>query len=182
MKMTCIYTSPRKHGNSARVAGLLCSIAKADHISVSEYSLHDGSYMGCVSCNACKQTAEICVIQDDLARVLEVLPQTDLLVLALPVYCAGFNSSFMAFVERSTSFFKYEDSDSPEDVRLPRGKRLIVIQTQASSVLEENFFFAEYFTHLGFESQRFYCIDDSRIACQWSDVEKDVQGIWKEMA
>lgn len=175
MKVSCIYTSPRKFGNSSRIADYLCNIARKENCEVKKWFLHDENFSGCLSCNACKQGAEICVIQDCIRQALVSLVNADILIIAVPIYYSGFNSAFMAFIERSTSFFKYDDSIEEEDIRLPRGKTAVILQTQDNPVKDESFFFKEYFEHLGFAEQYFYCYNDAEVTCLWEKIQGDIE-------
>ena len=100
---------------------------------------------------------------------------TDILIVAVPIYYSGFNSAFMAFIERSTSFFKYDDSIEEENIRLPKGKKMVILQTQDNIIKDKIFFFKEYFESLGFIEQYFYCYSSTEVACSWEKIKGDIE-------
>jgi multimeric flavodoxin WrbA len=78
------------------------------------------------------------VLKDDLANVLESLKESDVIVMALPVYCSDVPGQFKCFIDRTYSYMKpnYLSDNSPS--RLPLGKKLVFILTQGAPL--ENLF------------------------------------------
>ena len=71
------------------------------------------NFKGCQGCGACKAEKEKCVVQDDLTQVLEAVRETDVLVLASPVYFADVTAQMKAFVDRTYSFLKPDFETNP---------------------------------------------------------------------
>ena len=130
MKVTCLLGSPRPEGNSAAIANRFCETAKARGAEVVVYPLNKLDYRGCQGCMACKKKLDRCVLEDDLAEVLDAVRETDVLVLATPVYYMEVSSQLKAFIDRTYSFVGPDYMTNPEASRLSKGKVLVFIQTQ----------------------------------------------------
>jgi multimeric flavodoxin WrbA len=87
---------------------------------------------------ACKTTSEKCVLNDDLAGVLESLKQADVILLALPVYCSDVPGQVKCFIDRTYSYMKPSYLSDSNPSRVPPGKKLVFIVTQGAPV--ENLF------------------------------------------
>jgi multimeric flavodoxin WrbA len=130
MKITSVLGSPRTKGNSATLAREFCDAAGQNKAEVREFVLNKLNFKGCQGCMACKAEKEKCVVQDDLTEVLEAVRETDILVLASPVYYADVTAQMKAFVDRTFSFLKPDFETNPDPSRLEKGKTLVFIQTQ----------------------------------------------------
>ncbi|WP_432821069.1 flavodoxin family protein [Trichloromonas sp.] len=130
MNIVCLFGSPRKQGNSATVARHFLQRAEQHGASVRSYYLNDLNYRGCQACDACKTSHERCVLQDDLAPVLEAVFEADLLVMASPVYYTDVSAQLKGFIDRSYSYLLpgYIAMEHPS--RLPVRKPLVFILTQ----------------------------------------------------
>jgi len=85
---------------------------------------------------SCKTTSDKCVLEDDLAGVLESLKEADIVVMAMPVYCSDVPGQVKCFLDRTFSYMKpdYRSEGSPS--RVPPGKKLVFIITQGAPVEE----------------------------------------------
>ena len=54
---------------------------------------------GCLDCNYCRKNG-VCVYDDDVNKVRKLMDDCDGLILGSPVYYAGINGSFKAFLDR----------------------------------------------------------------------------------
>ena len=138
MKISCLIGSPRKNSNSAAIAAKFTETATGLGAQVETVILNDLKYRGCQGCMACKTTSEECVLNDDLAGVLESLKQADVIVLALPVYCSDVPGQVKCFIDRTYSYMKPSYLSDSNPSRVPPGKKLVFIVTQGAPV--ENLF------------------------------------------
>ncbi|MCX5909437.1 MAG: flavodoxin family protein, partial [Deltaproteobacteria bacterium] len=129
MKITCLLGSPRPDGNSATLAKHFCSTAEKLGATVQTFSLNTLHYKGCQGCMACKTKMDKCILQDDLTQVLESIRESDVLVMATPVYMVEMTSPLRAFIERAYSYFVPDFATNPNPSRLS-GKKMVFIQTQ----------------------------------------------------
>ena len=138
MKISCLIGSPRKNSNSAAIAAKFTETATGLGAQVETVILNDLKYRGCQGCMACKTTSEKCVLNDDLAGVLESLKQADVIVMALPVYCSDVPGQVKCFIDRTYSYMKPSYLSDSNPSRVPPGKKLVFIVTQGAPV--ENLF------------------------------------------
>jgi multimeric flavodoxin WrbA len=157
MKVLTVLGSPRIDGNSTRLAKVFNEVATGAGADVSTVTLNTLSFRGCQACDACKTVSERCVLKDELTPVLEAVEQTDVLVLATPVYFSDVSAQTKAFIDRCYSFL-VPYTTVPEKSRLPEGKRMVFIVTQ--NWPDEDVFkdvFPRYdamFNALGFQDNR----------------------------
>ncbi len=132
MKIVCLLGSPREKGNSATVANRFCATAERLGAQVQVFALNKLEYQGCQACMACKTKLDQCALEDDLTEVLEAVSETDVLVLASPVYYGDLSSQMKAFIDRSYSYLPPDYLTNPQPSRLPSGKKLVFILTQGN--------------------------------------------------
>ncbi len=138
MKISCLIGSPRGKSNSAAIARRFLETAESLGARTETIVLNSLSYRGCQACMACKTTSERCVLQDDLADVLESLKSADVVVMALPVYCSDVPGQFKCFLDRTYSYMKPNYLTESNPSRVPPGKKLVFILTQGAPA--ENLF------------------------------------------
>jgi multimeric flavodoxin WrbA len=79
---------------------------------------------------ACKTKLDRCALEDDLTGVLEAVRESDILVLASPVYYWEVSAQMKAFLDRTFSFFVPDFISNLQKSRLEPGKKLVFILTQ----------------------------------------------------
>jgi multimeric flavodoxin WrbA len=132
MKISCLIGSPRKKSNSAAIAARFTETAASLGAQVENVVLNNLKYQGCQGCLACKTTSEKCVLDDDLAGVLESLKKADVIVMALPVYCSDVPGQVKCFIDRTYSYMKPSYLTDTNSSRVPLGKKLVFILTQGA--------------------------------------------------
>ena len=130
MKITCLLASPRRNGNSEVLAKRFVDTAAKLGAQVQTYALNELTFKGCQGCMACKTKSDKCVLEDDLAPVLESVREGEVLVLATPVYMRDVTSLLRAFIERTYSYYVPDFGTNPNPSRLKPGKKLVFILTQ----------------------------------------------------
>jgi multimeric flavodoxin WrbA len=133
MKVLCLLGSPRKKSNSSTIATRFADTAEKLGAEVKTYTLNDLKYRGCQACMACKKKLEKCALKDDLAEVLAAVQESDVLVMASPVYFGEVSSQLKAFIDRLFSFLKPDYLTNPNPVRLPPGKKLVFALAQGEA-------------------------------------------------
>ncbi|MFB3896817.1 MAG: flavodoxin family protein [bacterium] len=142
MKIVAILGSPRKSGNSARVAERFCETAKNLGAEIQTFMLNQLMYRGCQACYACKTKSDTCIVVDDLTLVLEAVRKADVVVLATPTYYGDISGQLKLFIDRTFSYLTPEFRTSSNKCRLAPGKTMVFIQTQGNS---DSKVFAEVF-------------------------------------
>ena len=100
-KVLILSGSPRKNGNS----DILCDefmrgALEAGH-QVEKIRVAEKNIGFCRGCYACKSGS--CVIQDDMAEVLQKMIDADVLVLASPVYFYSIDAQLKALIDRTVA-------------------------------------------------------------------------------
>jgi len=98
MKIVILQGSPRKEGNTARLAGAFAEGASERH-EVEIFDIPEMKIGGCLGCNSCKDSG-ICAQKDEMQRIYFALNNADMLVLASPVYFYGLSSQLKACIDR----------------------------------------------------------------------------------
>jgi multimeric flavodoxin WrbA len=130
MKIVCLLGSPREKGNSATIANRFCNTAGGLGAEVKTFTLNNLEYRGCQGCMACKTKLDRCALNDDLTEVLEAVRETDVLVLASPVYFWDISSQLKTFIDRTFSYLVPDFITNPRKSRLAPGKKLVFILSQ----------------------------------------------------
>ncbi len=133
MKISCLLGSPRQNSNSAAIAGRFTETAAKLGAKVETVVLNQLSYRGCQGCMACKTNSDKCVQEDDLAKVLESLKKSDVIVMAMPVYCSDVPGQVKCFLDRTFSYMPPGYMQGTPS-RVPAGKKLVFIMTQGAPV------------------------------------------------
>ncbi len=137
MKIVAVLGSPRLQGNSACLAREFLNAARELGAKVQEYQLNTLNFQGCQGCLICKTESEACILEDDLAPVLAAIKESQVLVLASPVYYGDVIGQLKCFFDRTYSFFNSDFSS-----RVPAGKKAVLILAQANPDPEQ---FADIF-------------------------------------
>ncbi|WP_320176082.1 flavodoxin family protein [Maridesulfovibrio sp.] len=166
MKVTVVNGSARTKGNSHAIVNALCE-GFAEGVEVKSYELSKMKNSGCIGCMSCKGKIELCVIKDDLTPVYEEMHESDVLVLASPVYFGDVSGQAKIFIDRLYHLFTpdFHDGFDPEGgvieekmrnySRLKRGVKFVFITSQGA-VMEGMYAdiqgrYPLFFKYLGFD-------------------------------
>lgn len=136
MKIVSYLGSPRKNGCTATVLSWVeDELRKMGHeverIEVADHDIH-----GCISCYTCKSVADEigCVFKgkDDGVALWNKAVDSDLLILASPLYCWGFASQIKAFIDRCFALVK--DYGPAEPKSLLAGRKAALLMTCAGPI------------------------------------------------
>ncbi|ACL05200.1 flavodoxin family protein [Desulfatibacillum aliphaticivorans] len=130
MKVTCVLGSPRRWGNTAFLTEVIAETAEEKGAEVETFVLNKLNFKGCQACMSCKGKSEKCVVKDDMGPVLDSVLESDVLVLASPVYFGDITSQAKAFVDRSFSFLVPEYAKKETPSRLAPGKKMVIVLAQ----------------------------------------------------
>ena len=92
--------SPRKDGNTDKLAAAFIEGAKSAGKSVTLFRVADMKIGGCLGCNHCFEETGVCVQKDDMPRILDALRQADTMVLASPVYYYTVSAQLKLAIDR----------------------------------------------------------------------------------
>ena len=93
--------SPRKGGNTDRLADAFIDGAKSAGKNVTLFRTADLRIGGCLGCNHCFEEKGVCVQKDDMLQILDALRKADAIVLASPVYYFGVSAQIKLAIDRT---------------------------------------------------------------------------------
>ena len=99
-KIVVITGSPRKNGNTEKLAGAFIKGAEAAGHRVTKFSITGTKVNGCLACDYCQRNEGKCIQKDGMQEISEALYQADTIVLASPVYYFGLSAQIKAVVDR----------------------------------------------------------------------------------
>jgi multimeric flavodoxin WrbA len=158
VKIVCVLGSPRENANSSMIANRFSTAAKKFGSEVKTFVLNDLTFRGCQGCMLCKTQLDRCAVKDDLTEVLDAIRDTDVLVLASPVYYWDVSGQLKCFLDRTFSYLVPDFYTNPVKSRLAPGKKLVLILAQANP--DQNMFtdifpkFDYFFRSYGFNDTR----------------------------
>lgn len=128
MKVLIVNASPRRDGNSARLAFASAEGAREAGHTVAVVHLDDHLQHFLRDCRRCRDEHGQCTIDDGYERLLrdQVLP-AEAIVLATPLYWYGVSGQLKTFFDRMFCFIAASQPDSERFVTGMSGKRLAVL-------------------------------------------------------
>ena len=93
--------SPRKEGNTERLAASFVDGAKSANKNVTIFKTAEMNIGGCKGCEHCFEEKGVCVQKDDMPKVLEALKTADAIVFVSPVYFFDLTAQLKLAVDRT---------------------------------------------------------------------------------
>jgi multimeric flavodoxin WrbA len=158
MKIVTLLGSPRTSGITTSIANRLTTTAASLGAETRTFELNRLSYRGCQGCYVCKTTLDHCVLDDDLAELLQAAAEADVLVLATPVYYGDVTGQLKCFIDRTFSWLVPDYIGNPQPSRLGAGKKLVFVMSQGNP--DDKLFadiyprYSTFFKWLGFSESR----------------------------
>ena len=123
--------SPRKNGNTNQLTDIVARrFMQEAGVSVRDFTLYDMHIEPCLACRACQQdwNRVNCVRDDDMAQVFDAIMESDLLILATPIYSWYCTPPMKAALDRLVYAMNmyYGEKRGPS---LWQGKRVALITT-----------------------------------------------------
>ena len=97
--------SPRVHGNSAIVSGMLSESLQASPARVSVMRLHEMKIKPCTDCRSCKSGLLECITRDDMRWLSGALERSAYIIFVTPVYWFGPTSQTKLVIDRLRPYF-----------------------------------------------------------------------------
>lgn len=106
-----LSTSPRKGGNSDLLCDRFIQGAQEAGNTAEKVSLRNKRIGYCIACEHCT-AAGICVIEDDMAEILEKMVAADVIVMATPVYFYTMDGQIKTLIDRTVArYTEISDKD-----------------------------------------------------------------------
>lgn len=129
MKYCVIFGSPRKNGNTAAMLSVVLEELRKTEAEICEFNAYDMDIAGCRACLGCQKNKEeiCCVTDDDMQPILKAAAESDVIILAAPIYIWSAPAPVKAVIDRLVySGCKYY-GDDPHGPSLFEGKQLALI-------------------------------------------------------
>lgn len=123
---TIVLGSPNTKGNTARLVEAMLSVIDNKNISIKKIELSKLKKINhCMGCDSCKKDdMHKCIYDDGLNEVIAEVRNSDLLVIACPIYFFNFNSLTKAFIDRL-----FYSSEINNNESILRGKKVGILIT-----------------------------------------------------
>jgi multimeric flavodoxin WrbA len=148
-KVLVVMGSPRRNGNSATLGQNVIAGAKSAGATVDSYYLHGMDIKPCDACEACRtNNSGDCVIDDDMQELYLKLRETDVLVIASPIYYFTVSAQTKLFIDRWYALGEEKDT-------IINGKQIGIVLTYGDSnpftsgAVNAIRTFQDIFNHLG---------------------------------
>lgn len=100
-KVLVLCGSPRKKGNTDNLAEAFIRGAKEAGNEARKLYIRDMDIKGCLGCSACQKNGGVCIQKDDMGEIYTLMLDSDVIVLASPVYFYTWTSQMKAVVDRT---------------------------------------------------------------------------------
>ena len=111
-KVLILSGSPRKNGNSDMLCDEFMRGAVESGHDVEKIRVAEKKIGFCRACYACEKNNGVCAIKDDMAEILQKILDTDVLVLASPVYFYAVDAQLKAVIDRTVA--RWQDVKNKE--------------------------------------------------------------------
>lgn len=137
MKILAIHGSPRRGGNTEILLDAFIEGAKSAGALVEKVSLYEHKFSPCIECGECDHLGE-CVLRDDMDGLYGKYLESDLLVVATPIFFYSHTSYVQAFFERFQAFWarKYRLGLPHPLAKTPKGILLSLGATKGKKLFE----------------------------------------------
>ncbi|MDR1885676.1 MAG: flavodoxin family protein [Synergistaceae bacterium] len=122
-KITVILGSPRRDGNSERLAAALVRGASEVGYKAQYVRMHGLKVGGCIDCRRCWSNGTHCFLNDDMKEVYAALDTSDVIVFASPLYFYSWAAQIKPIWDRLLPYFH---PNSKVDVR---GRVAVLLST-----------------------------------------------------
>lgn len=132
-----IVGSYRKHGTIDTAVTAILEAAKAAGAETQKIYLQDQHIEFCTNCRACLQRPGAkrgdCVLQDDMAALLDQLEEADAFVFGAPVNFGNANALTQQFVERCVCYGYWPQGQNAPTLRQPDAtKKAVLVSSSAA--------------------------------------------------
>jgi multimeric flavodoxin WrbA len=131
-KITAIYGSPRRKGNTALLLREAVRGASESGAQVTEFVLRDLKMSPCLEIYHCKETGR-CAIKDDFNHVADVMKSGDGLMVASPIFFYAVSAHTKILMDRCQSMWvKKYWLDKPDSVLRAVSRKAVFISVGAT--------------------------------------------------
>ena len=112
MKVVAVNASPRSNGNCEVLVDQFLKGAKEAGCEVEKINLRNYKLSPCIGCEYCRTHNKECIYKDDAPMLIESIIDSDVFVLASPVYFGSLSAQMKIFIDRFfAKEYKIRDAD-----------------------------------------------------------------------
>lgn len=143
MKILVINGSPkRERSDTIRITRAFCEGMGEEFELINAIDANVKPCLGCFSCWF--KTPGKCVIQDDMAAILDKIAESDLVIWSAPLYCYGFPAPMKAIIDRilphsMPDLAVGENGETYHPKRFERDTKMMLISGSGFPDMEGNF-------------------------------------------
>ena len=102
MKVTVIFGSPRKNGNTASLLSHVMDELQKLGAGIEYYDVYEKTIAGCRACLQCQKDSSraYCVVNDDMQPIIASVSESDIILVAAPIYCWGIPGPVKTVIDR----------------------------------------------------------------------------------
>lgn len=105
MNILLLNGSPRTNGNTSALSQAFAEEARSNGHQISLQPIGRMDIRGCKNCDACRKTLTgNCIQKDDMQKVLPLMAECEMLVIASPIYYFSLAGQIHCAIERMYSF------------------------------------------------------------------------------
>lgn len=108
MKILAVIGSPRKRSNTTILLNELVAGAESAGAEVQTIVPFKMNIGPCIACDGCYKTGR-CIVKDDFQQVYDTVLDTDVLVIATPIYFGAVSAQVKVFIDRFQCFWARRD-------------------------------------------------------------------------
>jgi multimeric flavodoxin WrbA len=172
MRATIFNGTPRKDGNTAYLTSFISEKLKSKGATVEEIFLYPMTIKGCCNCGKCQKRKDSwCSIDDDMTSLYKKFIDSDIIIIASPIYMWNFTACTKAFIDRLHALYNHDFS-----FNAMKGKKIAFATTMgddefvASFAINAAVFFCEYFK----------CVYSGTIAIPFASKEQIARPLYQE--
>ncbi len=99
LKIVGILGSPRKNGNSEALLDAALKAFDKNNVRIERIVLNNLDFRPCIECGGCDKTG-ICVLKDDLVNVYKKVKESDILIIASPIFFGNISALTKMLIDR----------------------------------------------------------------------------------
>jgi multimeric flavodoxin WrbA len=112
VKITAVFSSPRKESNSTVLAREIIRGAIEGGADVKTFDLKEMTINACRACYACKKDDKGCIIQDGMQAIYPELIASQVWIMATPIYWFTVSAQLKLFIDRLFALYNQDSKKS----------------------------------------------------------------------
>jgi len=132
-KIVILLGSPRKNGNSERLAKSFATGSESQGAHVRFFRLHNMNIKGCSDCRQCWSNGKHCIVADDMSQLYESIDNADVIVFATPLYWYSWSAQIKAVWDR---MLPYVSDKAKTTVKGKQGVLLVTAGDEREDVFD----------------------------------------------